>query len=281
VTPKKKKEKKEAPKVALRQTATASGPTSAKGTVPAAIPAAPQELATKQEPSEDNEATLPMTAETTKVAEDEAKKQVEEEAKKEKPEEKAADPNSVTTTISPAHSATVLREALKKVFSEGIDDELLASLPDFWKNYYMAAEEKRDFIPSDTSITRLNSSIRPPRLLTHLEAESNEYAQQNEISGLAQYHVVLGADGVVKEIAASRPIGFGLDENAASAIRKAHFEPATKAGVPVPVLIDITVPFRIYSQRTSVNKSNPQAGTNTPAPAPAISPIPADRPTYK
>ena len=47
-----------------------------------------------------------------------------------------------------------------------------------------------------------------------------------------------------------RPIGFGLDENAVAAIRKASFAPALKGGRPVPVLLDLLVQFRIYSKRT-------------------------------
>jgi TonB family protein len=64
------------------------------------------------------------------------------------------------------------------------------------------------------------------------------------------YHVVVGPDGKPGEIAVGRPIGFGLDENAVAAIRKAAFQPAMKDGKPVPVVLDLLVQFRIYSNRT-------------------------------
>ena len=93
---------------------------------------------------------------------------------------------------------------------------------------------------------------RKARLVSVFEPESNEFAQANAVAGMALYHAVIGADGKPGEIAVGRPIGFGLDENAVAAIRKAAFEPAIKDGKPVPVLLDLLVQFRIYSKRTAV-----------------------------
>jgi hypothetical protein len=63
---------------------------------------------------------------------------------------------------------------------------------------------------------------------------------------------VVGPDGKAQEIDVGRPIGFGLDESAVAAIRKASFQPAVLDGKPVPVLLDLVVQFRIFSKRTSV-----------------------------
>jgi hypothetical protein len=68
---------------------------------------------------------------------------------------------------------------------------------------------------------------------------------------MAHYHTVVGSDGKAREIAVGRPIGFGLDENAVEAIRKASFQPAVKDGHPVAVLLDLVVQFRIFSHRTA------------------------------
>jgi hypothetical protein len=80
---------------------------------------------------------------------------------------------------------------------------------------------------------------------------------------MALYHTVVGIDGKAAEIAVGRPIGFGLDENAVAAIRKASFRPGLKGGQPVPVLIDLVVQFRIFSNRTAapgqpVDSTEPQ-----------------------
>jgi tRNA/rRNA methyltransferase len=155
--------------------------------------------------------------------------------------------------ISPAHTARVLKEALDQIFAQGLDERMMADMPDFWKLYYQAVAEKVDYRPKDPAILRQNTVDRKARLLTSFEPDSNEFAQAAGVAGMAQYHAVIGPDGKVGEVAVSRPIGFGLDESAVAAIRKAKFEPAIKDGKPVAVLLDLDVPFRIFSKRTNVH----------------------------
>ena len=179
--------------------------------------------------------------------------------------ERPADPKSVTTTISPAHAAQVLKEAMDIIFASGLDDRMMAAMPDFWKLYYQAAAARTDYRPQDPSVLRQNTVDRKARLLTTFEPASNEFAQTNGVAGMALYHTVIGVDGKPGEIAVGRPIGFGLDENAVEAIRKASFDPAIKDGKPVPVLADLVVQFRIYSKRTAVaGQSEPADKTAAP-----------------
>jgi hypothetical protein len=167
--------------------------------------------------------------------------------------ERPADPKSVTTTTSPAHATKVLKDALEQVFAQGLDERMMASLPDFWKLYYQAVAAKADYRPKDPAILRQNTVDQKARLLTTFEPDSNEFAQASGVAGMALYHTVVGPDGKANEIAVGRPIGFGLDENAVAAIRKANFQPAIKDGKPVPVLLDLVVQFRIFSKRTAVH----------------------------
>ena len=154
-------------------------------------------------------------------------------------------------TTNPAEAARMLRMALDRIFSSGIDEKMVATLPDYWKLYYKAVADKAGFKPTDPSVLRSNQVDKKPRLTAAFEPPSNEYAQNNGVAGIAMYHVIVGADGKPHEVAVGRPIGFGLDENAVDAIRKASFEPGVKDGKPVPVEVDLTVQFRIYSKRTA------------------------------
>lgn len=176
--------------------------------------------------------------------------------------ERPSDAKSVTTTTSPAHAAKLLKDALDKIFAQGLDESMMAAMPDFWRLYYEAAAAKSDYRPKDPAILRQNTVDQKALLLTKFEPESNELAQTNGVAGMALYHAVIGPDGKAQEIAVGRPIGFGLDENAVAAIRKASFQPAVKDGKPVPVLLDLVVQFRIFDKRTA-------------APSP---PEPADKP---
>ena len=161
--------------------------------------------------------------------------------------------------LSNAQANKALRATLDRIFAPGLDDRMIASLPAYWQLYYKAVSDKVDYRPADPSILRQSQVDQKARLLHAFDPPSNEFAQVNGIVGLAMYHVVVGADGKPAEITIGRPIGFGLDENAVESIRKATFEPAVKQGQPVPVLVDLTVQFRIYSKLTS-----------TPSPAPAV-----------
>jgi TonB family protein len=172
-------------------------------------------------------------------------------------EERPAEPTSVTTTISPEHATKVLKEALENVFAQGLDERLMASLPDFWKLYYQAVAAKTDYRPKDPAVLRQNTVDQKARLLTSFAPDSNEFAQAAGVAGMAQYHAVVDPDGKVGEVAISRPIGFGLDENAVAAIRKATFQPAIKDGKPVAVMLNLDVPFRIFSKMTNV-RSQPE-----------------------
>jgi hypothetical protein len=186
--------------------------------------------------------------------------------------ERPADPGSVTTTTSPAHAAKLLKGALDKIFAPGLDDRMMAGMPDFWKLYYQAVAAKADYRPTDPSVLRQNTVDKKCVLVSKFEPPSNEWAQASGIAGPALYHAVIGADGKPTEIAVARPIGFGLDESAVDSIRKASFEPAMKDGKPVPVMLDLYVSFRIYSNRTAAN-ANPEvaaedkkAGKQLPGP---------------
>jgi len=165
--------------------------------------------------------------------------------------ERPADAKSVTTTHSQAHANQMLEQALDNVFAQGFDTRMMAAMPAFWKLYYQSVTAKADYRPEDSNVVRQNTVDKKARLMTAFSPASNQFAQDYGVAGMSEYHVVVGADGKPQEIAVARPIGFGLDESAVEAIRKAAFEPAVKDGKPVAVLLDLVVQFRIYSQRTA------------------------------
>lgn len=259
VKPKVKKEKnKPAPKpasasgsppAALAPVPSAAAPPPAS---PAAPPAAPP--AASPQPGAPDEATANSEAQAEIAAAP--------------AEERPADEKSVTTTTSPAHATKVLKEALDNVFAQGFDSRMMASMPDFWKLYYEAAANKTDYRPSDPAVLRENMVDKKAQLVSTIEPQSNQFAQDHGVAGMSLYHVVVGADGKPADIAVARPIGFGLDENAVDSIRKATFSPAIKDGKPVPVLLNLVVEFRIYSKLTDVVSKQPQQSTSPTLPGP-------------
>jgi TonB family protein len=253
VKPKKEKEKK--------QTAAKSAPAAKSASAPG-VPASAASTAASSGPATPGAAPAASNAPAPETAPQEAEVSDADQAKAEiaaaPPEERPADPGSVTTTTSPAHAAKVLKDALDAIFAPGLDEHMMAAMPDFWKLYYEAAAARTDYRPKDAAVLRQNTVDTKARLLTTFEPGSNEFAQANGVAGMALYHTIIGADGKPGEIAVARPIGFGLDESAVTAIRNAKFEPAVKDGKPVPVMLDLVVQFRIYSKRTAAEAGKPE-----------------------
>jgi TonB family protein len=152
--------------------------------------------------------------------------------------------------VSPAHSAMVMNKALDNIFASDIDPRMLSHLPDYWQEYFNSKSQHRQFMPADASIKVVSEGMTPPKVLNSIDPSSNEYAQKYGIAGMELLRTVVDASGIPRQIAIARPIGFGLDEKAVDAVKKSHFQPATLNGQAVPVVIDMVVTFRIYSNRT-------------------------------
>ncbi|HTZ60977.1 MAG TPA: energy transducer TonB [Acidobacteriaceae bacterium] len=152
--------------------------------------------------------------------------------------------------VSPEHSAMVMNKALDSIFSTDIDPRMMAQLPDYWQEYFNSKSQHRQFMPADPNIKVVGEGMTAPKVLNSIDPSSNEYAQKYGIAGMELLRTVVDANGVPRQMAIARPIGFGLDEKAVEAIKNSHFRPATLNGKPVPVVVDLVVTFRIYSNRT-------------------------------
>jgi TonB family protein len=183
-----------------------------------------------------------------------------------------------TKAATSAHEATMLHDAITKVFAQGIDEKFREKLPGFWQLYFEAQAAGTDYHPADRNVLRSNTVDNQAKLLSSIAPQSNEFAQANSIAGQAIYRVVIGTDGVPGQIAVVRPIGFGLDENAVAAIRKATFAPAAKGGKPVSELLDLAVLFRIYSKQTAASGGDNASSKEIVKPGPYSAGQPAQQP---
>ena len=240
--------------VAAQTSASAPAPASGVSTAPS--PTSDQAAQASSTPSSTTSAAAsPSTEATSEPAEMSDADQLKASIAATPEAERPADPSSVTTTVSQAHANQMLRDALDATFALGLDERMMTAMPDFWKLYYQSVAEKRDYHPADPTVLRQNTVDEKAHLLTSFEPDSNDFAQSAGVAGMALYHTVIGPDGKPGEIAVARPIGFGLDENAVAAIRKAKFSPAVKDGKPVPVMLDLVVQFRIFSKRTAAQSA--------------------------
>ena len=92
---------------------------------------------------------------------------------------------------------------------------------------------------------RVGPGISPPRLLQHVEPEYTKEARKGRHQGIVVVRATVGTDGYIHDAHVIRGLGWGLDENALEAVRKWVFDPATKDGRKVAVIIDVQVSFRL------------------------------------
>lgn len=153
-------------------------------------------------------------------------------------------------TTNGAAAAALLRADLDRIFSPALDSHMIDAMPDYWQYFYNAQTKHQSIEPTDPNILRPGGDVAGPTLVHNIVPPSNDYAQHAQVAGVASYKVILGADGKPIAVAVYRPIGFGLDENAVAAIRKATFAPAHRDGKAVASVIDMAVVFRILSPLT-------------------------------
>jgi TonB family protein len=94
-------------------------------------------------------------------------------------------------------------------------------------------------------LARVGNGVSAPVALNHVLAEYSEEARRSGFSGICIVQMIVDAQGKPQHPRVVRALGAGLDEKAIEAVKKYRFKPAMKAGVPVPVMIDVEVNFRL------------------------------------
>ena len=84
-----------------------------------------------------------------------------------------------------------------------------------------------------------------PKALYHPDPEYSETARKTKFEGDVLLGVVVGPDGKPRSIWIVQPLGRGLDEKAIEAVRQWKFQPATKVGKPVAVVVNLYLRFQL------------------------------------
>lgn len=92
---------------------------------------------------------------------------------------------------------------------------------------------------------RPGSGILPPRLAYEVKPDYTEEARQRNIEGDVTLQIIVRRDGTVGDVRVVRGLGYGLDQRAVEAVRQFRFQPATRLGTPVDVVVTIDVTFEL------------------------------------
>jgi TonB family protein len=92
---------------------------------------------------------------------------------------------------------------------------------------------------------RPGSGIEPPKLLREVKADYTEDARQRGLSGEVLLEIVVRRDGSVGDVRVLQGLGAGLNDRAVQAVRQWQFTAARRQGVPVDVVVEVAVEFRL------------------------------------
>jgi TonB family protein len=98
-----------------------------------------------------------------------------------------------------------------------------------------------------TGAVRVGSQIRTPKKTRHVNPTYPADAKAAGISGLVIIEARIGADGNVEDATVLRSIPM-LDQAAIDAVRQWQFTPTLLNGVPVPVIMTVTVNFTLQKE---------------------------------
>jgi periplasmic protein TonB len=92
---------------------------------------------------------------------------------------------------------------------------------------------------------RPGSGIEAPRLLHEVRADYTEEARQRGVSGDVVLEIIVRRDGSVGDVKIMQGLGSGLNDRAVQAVRQWKFAPARRQGVPVDVIVEVAVEFKL------------------------------------
>lgn len=92
---------------------------------------------------------------------------------------------------------------------------------------------------------RPGSGVEPPRLLKEVRADYTDQARRANVTGEVVLEIIVRRDGSVGDIKVLNRLGAGLDQRAVDAVRQWRFAPGRFKGVPVDVVVEVGVEFKL------------------------------------
>lgn len=155
----------------------------------------------------------------------------------------------ITIARDPQHPE-FLQAALQNIFSVGLDDQLLATVPDYWRPW-LWHQLHPNLAPLPDPAAEVPATVgrgnrRGPRLLRSYDPEYPPQLIGPYPRGLCMLGFTVDATGHVQNVRIVKASGMGLDEAAVASVKKYRFKPAFWNGMAVPVRVKVAVNFQAH-----------------------------------
>ena len=98
--------------------------------------------------------------------------------------------------------------------------------------------------PPPPAPVRVGGNVKPPEKIRDVPPVYPPVAQSARIQGIVILEAIIGPDGKVAEVKVLRSVAL-LDQAAVNAVRQWEYTPTLLNGVPVPVIMTVTVNFTL------------------------------------
>lgn len=98
--------------------------------------------------------------------------------------------------------------------------------------------------PSDAPL-RVGGDVKAPTIQKRIEPVYPEIARRTRIEGMVILEAIINKQGVVNDVKIIKSLNSFCDEAAMEAVKQWVFEPGTQNDIPVDVIMNLTVIFKI------------------------------------
>jgi protein TonB len=130
-------------------------------------------------------------------------------------------------------------------------DELKPDLPDYWKAFFRLSPDagqgshRGDLAQAPVKNETIGNGVTAPVITSQSGPQYSKEASKSGFQGVSVVRFTVDESGRPRDIAISRPLGFGLDDEAVLCVKKWRFKPAKNHGRPVSAAISVEVSFRL------------------------------------
>jgi TonB family protein len=97
----------------------------------------------------------------------------------------------------------------------------------------------------ETRVYKPGDGVSAPVLVREVRPQYTPDAKAAKIQGVVTLECVVKTDGTIGDVEVTTSLDAGLDQEAIKAVKQWRFEPGTKDGKPVPVLITLEMTFTL------------------------------------
>ena len=92
---------------------------------------------------------------------------------------------------------------------------------------------------------RPGTGITAPAIIREVKPDYTEEGRRRHLEGDVVLEIIVKADGFVGSVKLVQGLGGGLDQRAIDAVRQWRFSPAKRYGVPVDVIVEVAMEFKL------------------------------------